>query len=80
MVSTKVKRKTLDRSSQHLQVKINGTELEVVSKIKYLGVLLDNSLDWKDQVQAVFKGFQRAWDSKACKKIFTFLSIDKTLY
>ena len=53
LVSTKVKRKTLDRSSQHLQVKINGTELEVVSKIKYLGVLLDNSLDWKDQVQAV---------------------------
>ena len=53
LVSTKVKRETLDRSSQHLQVKINGTELEVVSKIKYLGVLLDNSLDWKDQVQAV---------------------------
>ena len=53
LVSTKAKRKTLDKSSQHLQVKINGTELEVVSKIKYLGVLLDNSLDWKDQVQAV---------------------------
>ena len=53
LVSTKVKRKNLDRSSQHLQVKINGTELEVVSKIKYLGVLLDNCLDWKDQVQAV---------------------------
>ena len=54
LVSTKVKRKAPDKSSQHLQVKINGTELEVVSKIKYLGVLLDNSLDWKDQVQAVF--------------------------
>ena len=53
LVSTKAKRKTLDKSSQHLQVKINGTELEVVSKSKYLGVLLDNSLDWKDQVQAV---------------------------
>ena len=47
LVSTKIKRKALDKSSQHLQVKINGTELEVVSKIKYLGVLLDNSLDWK---------------------------------
>ena len=53
LVSTKVKRKVLDKSSQHLQVKINETELEVVSKIKYLGVFLDNSLDWKDQVQAV---------------------------
>ena len=45
---------------------VNGMELEVVSKIKHLGVLLDNSLDWKNQVQAVFKGFQRAWDPKAC--------------
>ena len=53
LVSTEVKRKALDKSSQHLQVKINGTELEVVSKIKYVGILLDNSLDWKGQVQAV---------------------------
>ena len=35
LVSTKVKRKALDKSSRHLQVKINGTDLEVVSKIKY---------------------------------------------
>ena len=53
LVSTKAKRKALDKSSQKLQVKINGKELEVVSKIKYLGFLLDNSLDWKDQIQAV---------------------------
>ena len=39
LVSTKAKRKALDKSNQNLQVKINGTELEVVSKIKYLGVL-----------------------------------------
>ena len=39
LVSTKAKRKALDKSSQNLQVKIYGTELEVVSKIKYLGVL-----------------------------------------
>ena len=48
LVSTKAKRKGRDKSNQNLQVKINETELEVVSKIKYLGVLLDNSLDWKD--------------------------------
>ena len=34
-------------------MELHGTELEVDSKIKYLGVLLDNSLDWKDQVRAV---------------------------
>ena len=32
---------------EDLQVKINGTELEVASKSKYLGVLLDNSLGRK---------------------------------
>ena len=53
LVSTKARRNALDRSNQNLQVKIHGTELEVVSKIMYLGVLLDNSLDWKDQVRAV---------------------------
>ena len=53
LVSTKAKRKDLDTFNQTLQVKINGTKLEVVSKIKYLGVLLDNSLAWKDQVRAV---------------------------
>ena len=53
LVSTKAKRKTLNKSNQNLQVNINGTELEVVSKIKLLGVLLDNSLDWKEQIQAV---------------------------
>ena len=53
LVSTKAKRKALNKSNQNLQVNINGTELEVVSKIKLLGVLLDSSLDGKEQVQAV---------------------------
>ena len=64
LASTKTKRKALDKSNQNLQVKINGTELEVAGKIKYSGVLLDNSLDWKDQIRAIFTGFQRAWHSK----------------
>ena len=34
LVSTKAKGKTLNKSNQSLQVNINGTELEVVSKIK----------------------------------------------
>ena len=33
LVSTKAKRKTLNETNQNLQVNINGTELEVVSKI-----------------------------------------------
>ena len=49
LVSTKAKRKTLNKSNQNLQVNINGTELEVVSKIKLLGVLLDNCLIGKNK-------------------------------
>ena len=33
LVSTKAKMNALDRSSQNIQVKIHGTELEVVSEI-----------------------------------------------
>ena len=53
LVSTKAERNVLNMSNQNLQIKIHGTELEVVNKIKYLGVQVDNSLDWKSQVQAV---------------------------
>ena len=36
LVSTKAKRKALDMSNENLQVKVQGTELEVVSSVKYL--------------------------------------------
>ena len=52
LVSTKAKRKAIDKSNRNLQVKVKGTDLDVVSKIKYLRVRLNNSLDWKDQVRA----------------------------
>ena len=45
LVSTKTKRKALYMSNPNLQVKIEGTELEVVNKIKHFGVLLGNILD-----------------------------------
>ena len=82
LVSTKAKGKAFYKSNQNLQVNINGTELEVVSKIKHLGVLLDNSLDWKDQAQAVPLKVSRGLGilKHAKKKIFTFLSLDKSLY
>ena len=37
LVSTRAKRKALNKSNQNLKVNINGTELEVVSKIMLLG-------------------------------------------
>ena len=34
---------------------INGTEIEQVSQYKYLGVIIDNKLNWEPQASAVFK-------------------------
>ena len=52
LVSTKAKRNVLNMSNKNLQIKIHGTELEVLNKLKYLEVQVDNSLNWKCQVQA----------------------------
>ena len=64
--STRAKRKAPDKSNQNLQVKFNGTKLEVVSEIKYFGVFRQQPLLERSSPGCVFKGFQRAWDSKAC--------------
>ena len=80
LVSTKAERKALDKSNQNLQVSINGTEVEVVRKIKLLGVFLDNSLDWKDQVQAVSLKVSRGLGILKHAKIFLPFSDLTSLY
>ena len=80
LVSTKAKRKALNESNQNLQVNINRMELEVVSKIKHLGVLLDNSLDWKDQAQAMSLKFSRGFGILKHAKIFLPFSALTSLY
>ena len=39
LISTKSNWKTFDKPNQNLQVKIHGSRLEIVSKVKYLGIL-----------------------------------------
>ena len=76
LASTKAERKALDKSYQNPRVKSNGTELEVVSKVKYLGVLLNNSLYWKDQVRAVSLRVSRGLGIlKSAKKCLTFYAL-----
>ena len=53
LVCTDAERNVPQSSSQSLEVKPRRTELKVVNKSNCLRVELDNSLDWKDQVQAV---------------------------
>ena len=50
LISTKPKHKTLENQAGSLKLKIRDNELEVVQKSKYLGVQIDNNLDWKEHI------------------------------
>ena len=53
LISTKQKHNSLKSRNKALALKIRDNELEVVQKIKHLGVQIDCSLDWKEQIEAV---------------------------
>lgn len=50
---------------------MNGVELETVDKIKYLGIIIDNKVNLKENIQLVCK--------KVARKIGLFSRISKNL-
>ena len=60
LISTKPKHKTLMNQGKSLKLKIRNDELEVVQKTKYLGVQIDNKLDWKEHIKSVSSKVSRA--------------------
>ena len=53
LVCTKPKHQKLYTAGVNLCLNISGNELEVVKKVKYLGVHIDDSLDWKEFIKAI---------------------------
>ena len=53
LLSTKQKHNSFKSLNDTLGVKIRNNELEVVQKTKDLGVQIDRSLDWKDEIKSV---------------------------
>ena len=53
LISTKPKHRALLNQGESLKLKIQDKELEVVQKSKYIGVQIDNSLDWKEHIKTV---------------------------
>ena len=53
LVTTKRKHSTLKSRNEDLELKIRENDLQVVQETKYLGVQIDCSLDWKQQIKAV---------------------------
>ena len=60
LITTKQKRNILKSTDQNLELSIRGKELDIVQKTKYLGVQIDCSLDWKEQIKAVSAKVSRA--------------------
>ena len=53
LISTKQKHSILKGQNDVLDLHIHNNKLDVVQKTKYLGVQIDSSLDWKEQIKAV---------------------------
>ena len=60
LIATKPKHQALNSAAEKLQLKIRGGDLYVVNKTKYLGVHIDNSLDWKERIKVVSIKVSRA--------------------
>ena len=53
LISTKQKHRIFKSQNEDIKLKIRDNELEVVNRTKYLGLQIDCSLDWKEQIKAV---------------------------
>ena len=60
LISSKQKHKVLKYQNEFLKLKIQGVELEVVQNTKYLGVQVDNTLDWREHIQTISSKVSRA--------------------
>ena len=80
LISTKQKHNSLKSRSEALELKIRDNKLEVVQTTKYLGLQIDCSLDWKEQIKAVCMKVSRAIGFLRHAKSFLPLASLKTLY
>ena len=80
-ISSKQKHNSiLKGQNENLILKIRDNELEVVKKTKYLGLQIDCSLDWKEQIKAVSAKVSRAIGFLKHAKSFLPKETFQTLY
>ena len=60
LISSKQKCKILKNKNEFLELRIQGAEPEVVQSTKYLGVQVDNSLDWREHTKTISSKVSRA--------------------
>ena len=60
LLSTKQRKNTLKSISEPFNLKIRRNELQDATKAKYLGVVIDCSLDWREKIQSISIKVSRA--------------------
>ena len=80
LICTKPKYQNLNSAGFNRRLNIRGNELDDMQKVKYLGVYVDNSLDWKEHITTVSSMVSKALGFlKHAKKFFRDSSL-KALY
>ena len=80
VISTKRKLAILKNQAEQLHLHIRHNDLDVVQCTKYLGVHIDNTLDWKNHIQEVSKKISRSLGLiRYAKRFLPFESL-KNLY
>ena len=78
LISTKQKHTILRNLDRKLSLKTRDHELEVVGATKYLGLQIDNSLDWNYHVGALSSKVSKAVGfSKHAKSILSLETLNK---
>ena len=80
LISTQQKGSSLRSRNEALELKIRDIELEVVQKTKCLGVQIDCTLAWKEQIKAVYTKVSRVIGFLRHAKSFLPIASLKTLY
>ena len=79
-ISMKLKHQILRTPRDTLCLNIRGKDLDDVQKVKYLGVQVDDSLDWKEQIKAMSSKVSKALALVKHVKFFLLVSSLKSLY
>ena len=80
LVATKQKHHILKSRTEDLDLKIRDNDLKIIRKTKYLGVQIDNSLNWKEHIKIVSTKVSRAISFLKNAKTFLGQETLKTLY
>ena len=80
LTATKQKHSYLKYRNEDLHLSLHNKELEVIQKNKCLGVVIDNSLNWKEHIKNVSAKVSKAIGFLRHAKAFLPQETLKTLY